>query len=123
MVVNIRTVQALIVATVLLSPAALAHTKLASSAPAEGAAVSAPVEAIALIFEDAVRLTAVALTDAAGAQRSLGDVPTEIAADLVVEVRERLAPGDYVIVWRAVGADTHVVSGEIRFSVAAAHAR
>ncbi len=30
-----------------------------------------------------------------------------------------LDPGEYVVSWRAVGADTHVVTGEIRFTVSA----
>jgi methionine-rich copper-binding protein CopC len=32
-------------------------------------------------------------------------------------VSAALAPGAYVIQWRAVGADTHIVSGEIGFVV------
>jgi methionine-rich copper-binding protein CopC len=29
-----------------------------------------------------------------------------------------LAPGDYVVEWRALSQDSHVVTGEIRFSIA-----
>jgi methionine-rich copper-binding protein CopC len=29
-----------------------------------------------------------------------------------------LAPGDHLVRWRALSADTHVVSGEIRFTIA-----
>jgi len=101
--------------------AAHAHTPLTSSQPAAGGTVAAPVKEIVLEFGGDVRLTALALADASGKQKKLADIPTEIAKKFTLAVREDLAPGDYVATWRAVGADTHVVTGEIKFSVAAAH--
>jgi methionine-rich copper-binding protein CopC len=98
-----------------------AHTKLASSAPAEGASAPAPVKEIVLEFAGDVRLTVVTLAGAAGEKKAIDDVPTALAAKFSLAVRDELAPGSYVVTWRAVGADTHVVSGEIHFSVAAAH--
>jgi copper resistance protein C len=112
---------ALLAATVLAS-AVHAHTPLASSTPADKASVAAPVKEIALKFNDEVRLTTVVLADASGAAKTVGEIPAGIAADFVVAVRDELAPGAYVATWRAVGADTHVVSGEIHFTVTAAHA-
>jgi methionine-rich copper-binding protein CopC len=100
---------------------AAAHTPLKASAPAEGASVAAPVKEIVLEFGGDVRLTAVALNDAAGAKKAVADVPTTLAAKFSLPVRDELAPGAYTVTWRAVGADTHVVSGEIHFTVAAAH--
>ena len=98
-----------------------AHTPLTSSQPAAGGTVSAPVKEIVLEFGGDVRLTALALADATGKQRKLAEIPTEIAKKFTLAVRDELEPGDYVATWRAVGADTHVVSGEIKFRVAAAH--
>lgn len=98
---------------------ARAHTPLASSAPGNGASVAAPVEELMLEFREPVRLTAVTLADSSGKERALGAVPTEIAARFTLAVRDDLAPGDYSITWRAVGADTHIVSGEVRFTVTA----
>jgi methionine-rich copper-binding protein CopC len=98
-----------------------AHTPLTSSQPAAGGTVSAPVKEIVLEFGGDVRLTALALTDANGAPKKVAEVPTEIAKKFTLAIRDELAPGNYVATWRAVGADTHVVSGEIKFSVAAAH--
>ena len=100
---------------------AAAHTPLTSSVPAEGASAPAPVKEIVLVFGGDVRLTVVALNDASGATKAVADVPTALAAKFSVAVRDELAPGSYVVTWRAVGADTHVVSGEIHFSVTAAH--
>lgn len=103
----------------LLALAAAAHTPLSSSVPAEGASVPPPVEALVLEFGAAVRLTALTLADSRGASKTLDGVPKAIAAKFTVAVREELAPGDYVATWRAVGADTHVISGEIHFKIAA----
>jgi len=98
-----------------------AHTPLTASQPAAGGTVSSPVKEIVLEFGGDVRLTALALADAKGKPRKVADVPTEIAKKFTLAIREELSPGDYVATWRAVGADTHVVSGEIKFTVAAAH--
>jgi len=99
---------------------AYAHTKLATSSPASGASVATPTELV-LEFGGDVRLTAVALTAASGAEIQLDPVPTAVASKFAVAVRAPLTPGEYLVVWRAVGADTHIVSGEFRFSVAATH--
>ena len=109
----------LLVGALAVATDAAAHTKLASSVPAEGVVAPAPVKEIVLEFAGDVRLTAVALNDAAGQKKAIADVPTNVAAKFSVAVRDELAPGAYVVTWRAVGADTHVVSGEIHFTVAA----
>ena len=96
-----------------------AHTKLATTSPAANATVAAPKELV-LDFGGDVRLTAVTLTAASGAAVPLAALPTEVASKFTVAVRAPLAAGDYVVVWRAVGGDTHIVSGEFRFSVATA---
>ena len=101
----------------LFASGATAHTGLAGSEPAAGASVVGPVTEIVLTFADEVRLTAVALADAGGTAKALGPLPKDAAAHFVIAVEEPLAPGQYEITWRAVGADTHVVSGKIAFSV------
>jgi methionine-rich copper-binding protein CopC len=98
--------------------AAQAHTPLQSSAPAADASVVAP-KAIELAFGGDVRLTAVALTDAGGSAKHLDDVPTAVGKQFTLAVHEPLAPGAYKVVWRAVGGDTHIVSGEFSFTVTA----
>jgi methionine-rich copper-binding protein CopC len=104
-----------------LAAVARAHTPLAASTPADKASVAAPVKEIALEFQSAVRLTAVAVADAAGASKAVGEIPAAVAAKFTVGIRDDLTPGDYVATWRAVGADTHVISGEIHFTVTAPH--
>jgi copper resistance protein C len=110
----------LAVAALLVAPALLAHTELEATSPADESTVAAP-HAIELEFEGEVRLTALALTDAAGKAHALDPVPTEIAEKFAVPVRDALGAGEYQVVWRAVGGDTHIVSGKFHFTVAAAH--
>jgi len=102
-----------------LASSAYAHTPLAASTPAAGSTVAAPVKELVLEFGGEVRLTAVALADSTGSKKAVGEIPTAVAAKFTLPVRDELAPGDYVATWRAVGADTHVISGEIHFKVAA----
>jgi methionine-rich copper-binding protein CopC len=103
----------------LLAVVANAHTPLTESAPAADASVPAP-KAIFLTFGGDVRLTVVSLTDAAGAAKHVDAVPTTTGSKFRIVVQEPLAPGAYKVVWRAVGADTHIVSGEFGFTVVAA---
>ena len=99
---------------------AAAHTPLTASVPAPKAVVPTPVKEIVLEFGGDVRLTAVVLTDAQGGNRKVAAVPAAVAKKFTLAVEEDLKPGAYTVNWRAVGADTHVVSGDFRFTVATA---
>jgi len=101
-----------------LAATAYAHTALKSSAPAADAAVAQP-KTIELEFAGEVRLTSLVLTDAGGAAKHLDAVPTAVASTFSLGVHEPLAPGAYKVVWRAVGGDTHIISGEFAFTVVA----
>jgi copper resistance protein C len=109
----------LAIALLTFASVAAAHTELVSSVPRSKSTVSAPVKEVMLEFEGDVRLTAVVLTDSQGAMKKVGAVPTAVAKKFTMPVQDALAPGDYTVTWRAVGADTHVVTGEVRFKVAA----
>src|SRR5688572_5290259 len=106
----------------MLAAVAQAHTPLKSSAPAADAAVGAP-KSIELAFGGDVRLTSVALTDSGGAAKHLDAVPTAVASTFSLGIHEPLTPGAYKVVWRAVGGDTHIISGEFGFTVVAAPTR
>ena len=99
---------------------AAAHTPLTASVPAAKATVASPVKDIVLEFGGDVRLTAVVLTDAHGGNMRVAAIPAAVAKKFTLAVEEDLKPGAYTVNWRAVGADTHVVSGDFRFTVAAA---
>jgi len=113
-----NTKQILILSLGFFATSVLAHTQLSSSVPAEQAVVAAAPEELVLMFSTDVRITALTLTDAADASYELGALPTSAQREFEIPV-PTLAAGEYTVAWRAVGADTHVVSGEIHFSVAA----
>ena len=104
-----------------LACAAHAHTPLKTSVPAADASVPSP-QSIELTFGGDVRLTSLTLTDSAGAAKRTDAVPTAVATTFSLSVHEPLAPGAYKVVWRAVGGDTHIISGEFAFTVVAAPA-
>ena len=94
-----------------------AHTVLSSSVPADNAVETVAPERITLSFSTEVRLTGLSMEDAAGASVDLGSIPTATQREFVIPA-PKLPPGTYRVSWRAVGADSHVVSGEYRFEVA-----
>jgi len=102
--------------------AAHAHTPLKASVPTADASVPAP-KSIELTFGGDVRLTSLTVTDSAGAAKHTDAVPTTVASTFSLSIHEPLAPGAYKVVWRAVGGDTHIISGEFGFTVIAAPAR
>jgi methionine-rich copper-binding protein CopC len=105
-----------------LAAAAHAHTPLKASAPAADASVPAP-KSIELTFGGDVRLTSMTLTDSGGAAKHTDAVPSAVASTFSLSIHEPLGPGAYKVVWRAVGGDTHIISGEFGFTVVAAPTR
>lgn len=107
----------LLVLAVVASELALAHTELSLSVPAKGVAVAGPVAELKLEFAGDVRLTAVSVHDAMGHELPVQAPPTEVGSKFALALPEPLAEGKYIVTWRAVGADTHIVSGDFQFSV------
>ena len=111
-------IQKVLMATALcfvLSVPAHSHTQLSSSVPANDALLEEAPTEIVLTFSEVVRLTAVTLEHDEESQPlevSVADATKEFTVGL-----PELEPGDYVVQWRALSEDTHVVSGEIRFSI------
>jgi len=94
---------------------AQAHTHLEGSVPADKSRVSAPA-AIELRFSEAARVTALTLQKGTEAPVALKALPTKAAAQVSVPVSQ-LAAGGYVVNWRVVGDDGHVMSGNFSFTV------
>jgi methionine-rich copper-binding protein CopC len=99
----------------LLSAAALAHTRLETSTPSDGAEVASPAE-IVLEFSEPVHVTAVSM-QSNGSDYPTGEIPEGPAEAFSIPVTGKLAPGEYSVTWRAVSADTHIVSGDFSFVV------
>ena len=98
----------------LLAVAAQAHARLTDSDPRDGSSGKAP-ERIVLTFSESARLTALTL-QRAGAEAHKLALPAAMAARIAIPL-PALTPGTYILRWRAVGEDSHITSGELRFSV------
>lgn len=93
----------------------LAHTHLLKSVPADGQAVAAAPEKILLTFSEAARLTAAWIQKDEGARTRL-TAPDKASKEVTLSL-PALAPGAYVVSWRAASADGHLMPGRIRFTV------
>ena len=94
-----------------------AHTSLKSSNPAEGVALSEPVDRIRLTFSEAVEKTStLRVVDANGVEQLLAK-PLIIGNELSAVVPKPLAKGQYTIKWASISDDGHPVKGTIRFTV------
>lgn len=98
------------------SAAAQAHTELSSSMPADKAVLSSAPQQVMLHFSEPVRLTSLSLGKASGGKQDLGPLPAESNANFSVAAPE-LTAGDYVVAWRALSKDSHVMTGEFAFKV------
>jgi copper transport protein len=104
----------------LIAQSALAHTELKSTVPADQSTVVAAPEKVELTFSEPVRLTALTIQQGHAEKQNLGPLPSEAAETLAVALPTGLAAGEYIVAWRALSEDTHVVSGEFKFAVGAA---
>jgi len=111
--------QALILS--LTAAVAHAHTELASSTPADEAVLDAAPEKIALQFSGAVRLMSLTVESEATGKQDLGPLPSSASEQFSIELPS-LSDGSYVVSWRALSADTHVMTGKLGFTVNGAHA-
>jgi methionine-rich copper-binding protein CopC len=100
----------------LFASVSMAHVHLKQSVPAEGATVTAAPTQIVLTFSEAALVTALTIQQDGGAQQKLGPLPTEASKTLTVP-SPGLKSGKYVVTWRAVSPDKHVMSGQLHFQV------
>ena len=96
-----------------------AHAHLQKAVPADGSVVGAPPSNIVLSFSEPARLTALWVHQDAGPKQKIGSLPGAPARQIIVSLPQ-LAPGRYMVSWRVVGADGHVVPGQIRFTISPA---
>ena len=94
---------------------AQAHAHLQQSVPADGSSITSAPAGLMLSFSESVRLASLWIVRNEGSRQKLpppGQQQLKIAV-----VLPPLAPGRYVVGWRAIGADGHVVPGQIRFTL------
>jgi len=93
-----------------------AHTHLKDSQPADGSVVTVAPDNIVLRFSEAARVTALTLHKVREAERKLGPLPTAPAQQVTVPL-SKLGPGKYVVTYRVVSGDGHIMSGELHFAI------
>lgn len=110
---------ALAASLTLLAGAARAHTHIRMSVPADNAVLTAPPAELRLHFSEVTRLTSLSIRkDGEKDASNLGPLPKSPAQVLNVPLAP-VSPGKYTVTWRAVGDDSHVMSGTLHFSVIA----
>jgi methionine-rich copper-binding protein CopC len=97
---------------------ALAHAHLQKAVPADGDVIRAAPANVVLTFSEPARLTACWLQKGEGPKQKIEPLPTAPAPQISVPMPQ-LEPGTYVLSWRVIGDDAHIVPGQIRFTVAA----
>jgi len=108
----------------LASGAIMRHLKLVGSFPAAYTVLATAPEKITIELSEAVELTGAKLTLAieGGAPVALGALRREPSAPKVLraDVPAAIATGGYVVSWRTMSKDGHVVKGTFGFRVGAA---
>jgi methionine-rich copper-binding protein CopC len=101
----------------LLSSLAQAHTHLQKAMPADNSILASPPSQLMLHFSEATRLTAVSIQkEGTDESTNVSTLPKEAAQALTVPMSP-MSPGKYLVKWRAIGADNHVMSGTLHFTV------
>jgi methionine-rich copper-binding protein CopC len=95
---------------------ARAHAQLEEATPADHSVIRTAPAALVLRFSESARLTALWIAQDDGPKHKL-EVPGASQPQLTVALPQ-LKPGHYLISWRALSADGHVVPGQIRFTLA-----
>ena len=110
-------------AMVLGTPAAYAHAELEATSPVDEAVLSSAPHQVELRFSERVILPrrSIQLLDASGHPVGIGAPGHPSGRDDVVAatLTQVLPQGTYVVAWRVVSDDAHVVSGAFEFSVGA----
>jgi methionine-rich copper-binding protein CopC len=95
---------------------ALAHAHLQNSTPADGGVLDSSPAEVVLTFSEAARLTGAWIQRAGDTKEKLQSLPQKAAREVKVPLPV-LTPGAYIVSWRAISDDGHVVPGQIRFTV------
>jgi hypothetical protein len=105
----------------LLASAAQAHSHLESSTPKEGSMLSAAPSSIELKFSEAVSVTALSIQKGDEKSQPLGPLPQKPTEKISVAA-PALDAGKYVVNYRVVSDDNHIMSGALHFTVSATQA-
>lgn len=103
--------------------AAVRHIVLDKSEPADGESVEGEVTEIRLFFSDAPLMRGASVRVMTSSRSLLRSTPPTPDADdprqVSVQMTPSLPAGAYVVQWRCIADDGHVMRGDFRFEVAA----
>ena len=118
---------------IIIPIAANAHSPLSSSSPQDGETLDAPPIEIVMDFKSPAKLIKVELKKSNNKQGNsfLGGLfggddgePVPLGESFLMSMNKRqiipmpsLGAGDYLLSWRAMGEDGHVIKGELTFKV------
>lgn len=115
---------ALVLAILLAGPAdAWAHAVLQGTSPAADSINAAPPDRIELRFNEPVQLLGLRLIDAAGGDRSPAAPPEVRDGQVILPLPGRLPRGRYLVSWRVLSIDGHIVGGTFTFAIGAGAAQ
>ena len=97
----------------------IAHSVVTSSNPENGAALSAAPTSLEISFSKPTRIVKASLSHNEGDAAKL-TISTKEPTKTVSFAPAPKAVGDYVLNWRALSQDGHVLKGSIEFSIAEA---
>jgi methionine-rich copper-binding protein CopC len=106
---------ALLLALPVLLPA---HPHVEKSEPADHSTATTAPQKLMLAFNEAVIVTALTIRRGTDKPQPLGPLAKDAARQQSYALPV-LAPGDYTVKWRAMGADSHLMSGQLSFRVGA----
>jgi methionine-rich copper-binding protein CopC len=92
-----------------------AHTHLAKAVPADGSVITSAPPNIVLTFSEPARLTALSIQKGAEPAQKIARLPADTATEISIPAPQ-LTPGSYVVSWRVVSEDNHVMSGKTHFT-------
>jgi methionine-rich copper-binding protein CopC len=104
-----------VLAATLAAPA-YAHTHLKSAVPADGSTLESAPTQFVLTFTEPARITALSIQKEGAVEQKISALPTTATAEAKV-VAPKLENGRYTLNYRVVGADGHVMSGKVSFTV------
>jgi methionine-rich copper-binding protein CopC len=99
-----------------------AHAHLHGSTPANHSTLSSAPTTVTLEFQEAVQLTALAIQKGDSPAQKIGSLPSAGSKTFTLPL-PAIEAGHYVITWRALSDDGHVMSNKIEFTVAPSAAK
>jgi hypothetical protein len=105
----------------LATPPALAHAFLLRASPAVGSTIRTPPSELTLRFSEGVEpsFSTVQVIGPGDQRFDIGDPRVDERERTVLRMSLKpLTQGVYTVTWRAVSVDTHVTTGDFKFTVA-----